>query len=413
MKQIPCFKHEGSFILFIKVEKDKTEFVCDECCLDLQTKSVNVNYQELIHVKNALKSPEFFLSKLKISTPVQEYLIKLDKCNKQAMDNILEEFETKISQIQNILLEVQQELKNQVNCILEKKNKIRDELQKITQFDKFKQFAINFQQLGDNIKHEDIIQNEKILHQYLEDLTKNDCNELNQKLIDVLDRIKREPEDPNQEFYPQYRELERQFKSLNFSQAEFVQQFNLIYFVQVAIIYDGRLMSYYQQQKIMSILQSRLNKKVINFQQIYLGTRDGLNGQSFWSKVQGNTNLLMIFKSKSGYIFGGFSPCQWQQYVNAYVQDNTMSSFIFSQTHDQIYHLKEANKTQAIYCHQSYGPTFGAYDIYFGADFQSGSSNLGTSYQCDQYQIATKNTHLFGQTTPNIVECEIYQVKLC
>ncbi|CAD8201885.1 unnamed protein product [Paramecium pentaurelia] len=409
IKSIPCFKHEGSFILFINIGKQNTEFVCDECCVDL--KALNSD-QELIHIKNALRSPEFFISKLNISSPLKEYLIKLDKCNEQAMKSILKDFETKITDIQEILKGVYQELKCHVESILNKKQKIREELQKIIQFDKFTQFAINFIQLGDQINQEAIEQNEQILHEYLKDLTKNNCQELNQKLIEMLDRIKREPRDPKEEQYPQYRKLEEQFKQLNAKQIEFAKQISLINFGQFTIIYDSKFVSNQQSQKIINIIQSKLNKKVTNFSQIYLETRDGLNGQAFWNKVNGKSNLLMIFKSKSGYIFGGFSPCQWNQNLNNYVQDNTMSSFLFSQTHDQIYPLKDANKQNAIYCHQSYVPYFGSGDIYIAADFQNGSSNLGNSYQCDQYQITNKNTHLFGQTTPNIVECEIYQVIL-
>ncbi|CAD8103168.1 unnamed protein product [Paramecium primaurelia] len=410
IKSIPCFKHEGSFILFINIGKQNTEFVCDECCVDL--KALNSD-QELIHIKNALRSPEFFISKLNISSSLKEYLIKLDKCNEQAMKSILKDFETKITDIQEILKGVYQELKCHVESILNKKQKIREELQKIIQFDKFTQFAINFIQLGDQINPQAIKQNEQILHEYLQDLTKNNYQELNQKLIDMLDRIKREPRDPKEDQYPQYRNLEEQFKQLNAKQIEFAKQISLINFGQFTIIYDSKLVSNQQSQKIINIIQSKLNKIVTNFSQIYLGTRDGLSGQAFWNKVQGKSNLLMIFKSKSGYIFGQFSPCQWNQNLNAYVQDNTMSSFLFSQTHDQIYPLKDANKQNAIYCHQSQGPSFGGgHDLQIGLDFQNGYSNLGHSYQSDQYQITTKNTHLFGQTTPNIAECEIYQVIL-
>lgn len=33
MPLIPCLKHDGSYILYIKLDKDKTELICDECCL--------------------------------------------------------------------------------------------------------------------------------------------------------------------------------------------------------------------------------------------------------------------------------------------------------------------------------------------------------------------------------------------
>ncbi|CAD8103182.1 unnamed protein product [Paramecium primaurelia] len=408
MKQIPCLKHDGSYLLFIKQDKDKTEYVCEECCMDLEKQKIKVELQKLIHIKNALRSPEFLLSKLDLSPFLSQFFGELDIYHERNMNIILNDFQTQFSNIQNALQAIYKELERHAKGFLEMKQKISEELKKIIKFDQFKQFAVNLEQLGDSINPQAIKQNEQILHEYLKDLTKNNCQELNQKLIDMLDQMKREPKDPKEEQYPQYRKLEEQFKQLNASQTEFAKQINLIHFGQL----DSKLISNQQSWKITNIIQSKLNKKVTNFSQIYLGTRDGLSGQAFWNKVNGKSNLLMIFKSKSGYIFGQFSPCQWNQNLNAYVQDNTMSSFLFSQTHDQIYPLKDANKQNAIYCHQSYGPYIGGGDIYITADFQNGSSNLGHSYQCDQYQIITKNTHLYGQTTPNIVECEIYQVIL-
>ncbi|CAD8201881.1 unnamed protein product [Paramecium pentaurelia] len=145
---------------------------------------------------------------------------------------------------------------------------------------------------------------------------------------------------------------------------------------------------------------------------IYQATRDGMNYTGFWNKINGKSNLLILFKSKSGNIFGAFSPCQWIQNKDDYVQDDTLSSFLFTQTHNQFYPLKEANKANAIYSYSSYGPTFGGHDLYIGTDFQSGSSSLGTTYQCDQYQIPDATIHLFGQATPNLEECEIFELIL-
>ncbi|CAD8211611.1 unnamed protein product [Paramecium pentaurelia] len=160
--------------------------------------------------------------------------------------------------------------------------------------------------------------------------------------------------------------------------------------------------------KILKTIEEKTKKKVKNQYFIYSGAQNGLNGQSFWKSVDKLSNLLMIFKSKSGYIFGAFSPCTWMSNCNGYIQDDTLSSFIFSQTHDQIYPIKEGYKQHAIYSGQQYGPIFGSgHDIYISTDFQGSSSNLGNSYQCDQFQINNNRTHLFGQSTPNIAECEI------
>ncbi|CAD8126606.1 unnamed protein product [Paramecium sonneborni] len=408
MKQIPCFKHEGSFLLFIKVGKDKTEYICEECCLELQDKALNVNFDKLILIKKALKSPEFLLSKLNLAPNFIQFLNELDKYNEKSLNNLLLDFKTKIANIQNTLQAVYKELELQAKQFLEFKQKIRDELQKIIKFDSFKQFTGNLEQLGDSINPQAIEKNEKILHQYLLDLIKNDSKELNQTLNDILNSIKLEQKDQNQEQYPQFKTLLEQFNIFTSSQIQFQDQLDILY---NGTKIESQLLQGNYKRRLNNTISYKLNKIIKSHQQIYLSTRDGLSGQSFWSKVNGKSNLLMIFKSKSGYIFGAFSPCLWQQTLNNYVQDNTLSSFLFSQTHDQIYPLTEGGKSNAIYCNQSYGPTFGnGYDLQIAADFNSGASNLGNSYQRSQYQIANYGIHLSGQSTPNIIECEIYQV---
>ncbi|CAD8130682.1 unnamed protein product [Paramecium sonneborni] len=113
----------------------------------------------------------------------------------------------------------------------------------------------------------------------------------------------------------------------------------------------------------------------------------------------------MIFQSQNGYIFGAYSPCQWQQNLRNYVQDDTLSSFLFSQTQDQIYPLIQDRKQYAIYCNSGYGPTFGGgHDLHINANFKDGHQSLGHTYE-------NKSSNLFGQDKPNISECEIFELK--
>ncbi|CAD8215521.1 unnamed protein product [Paramecium octaurelia] len=126
------------------------------------------------------------------------------------------------------------------------------------------------------------------------------------------------------------------------------------------------------------------------------------------------SNLLIIFKSSSGYIFGGYSPCSWHQ-SKGFVQDDTLSSFLFSQTHNQIYPLKQDKKQYAIWCGQSYGPCFGnngngQHDIVVCDDFQRGYSLLGSAYLWDKYEDK-RSSHLYGQESPNLTECEIFELQ--
>ncbi|CAD8199933.1 unnamed protein product [Paramecium octaurelia] len=403
MKQIPCLKHRDSFILFIKMGNDNTQYICDECCLDLQNGSYKVKVENLIHIKNALKGPEHLVSKLNLSPSLKDFFTELDKFNDKTLDGIFLNIKTQIVKVQNCLQEVQSEIEQDAKYILDTKQKIREQLNQIIKFDQFQQILQNFQSLEVQNNVEDFEQNEMIVHNYLMDLTQNDTKELNQALTKLLNGTQLQLKNLNQEKLPQYKKLQEQFRCLNANKYELIKQINVIYFEQ-------SILSYYYKQKIINTIQLKSDKIATSFQRIFLGSKDGLNASAFWGKVEGKSNLLIIFKTISGYIFGGFSPCQWLSDQNSYVKDDTLTSFLFSQTYDEVYPLKSLYQSKAIYSGSNYGPTFGdGHDIYIDQDFQNGYSNLGYSYKWDKYQNA-KSSYLFGQSTPNIAECEIYQV---
>ncbi|CAD8067502.1 unnamed protein product [Paramecium primaurelia] len=164
-------------------------------------------------------------------------------------------------------------------------------------------------------------------------------------------------------------------------------------------------------QKILQTIEEKSRSVIKCSILVYCGSKDGLNHTQFWNKVYGRRNLLMVFKSNTNFICGAFSPCQWLQHLGNYVLDDTLQSFLFSQNHNQIYPLKAANKAQAIYCISSYGPTFGSgHDLYIPSNFNGASSSLGSAYQCDQYGSISGSTHLFSQSSVQIIECEIYEI---
>ncbi|CAD8200159.1 unnamed protein product [Paramecium pentaurelia] len=163
---------------------------------------------------------------------------------------------------------------------------------------------------------------------------------------------------------------------------------------------------------LIKILQQKVNKQIKNSILIYTGTKDGLNNQQYWSKVNGKGNLLMVFKSKSDHILGAYSPCIWESCCGKYVADNTLSSFIFSQTNDQVFPLMKDTKKYAIFCHSNYGPIFGnGYDMKIGGDFKDGYSKLGNSYQYSCQNYGEFEPNLFGQKKPEIKECQIYELQ--
>ncbi|KAM3144761.1 hypothetical protein pb186bvf_003070 [Paramecium bursaria] len=148
--------------------------------------------------------------------------------------------------------------------------------------------------------------------------------------------------------------------------------------------------------------------KQIQYQLLYQGTRDGLHGQYYWAKCNGQSNLLIIMTSKNGQKFGGYSPCSTNTQTNSYVSDATMKSFLFQQNKKEIYKIKSQDK--AIYCISTQGPTFGGQDLSIGQDFNSGSlSALGTNYDISNYNIVDKANHIFGATDPQLQECKVYK----
>ncbi|CAD8158093.1 unnamed protein product [Paramecium octaurelia] len=168
------------------------------------------------------------------------------------------------------------------------------------------------------------------------------------------------------------------------------------------------LLTDYYWIKIFYLILEKRNKYVKNSTLIFKGTRDGLNAQYFWKAVNNKENLLMIFQSKSEYIFGAYSPCKWLL-DQGDVADPTYASFLFSQTHNLVYPQKSS--ARAIYCSSNYGPTFGeGSDIWICGDFTDSSSRIGYTFQFHQYQNGKNNPHLFGQIQPQIKECEIYEI---
>ncbi|CAD8118061.1 unnamed protein product [Paramecium sonneborni] len=158
---------------------------------------------------------------------------------------------------------------------------------------------------------------------------------------------------------------------------------------------ETKLLQFEFGQKLYKFIEEKTKKKIKNKYLIYSETEAGLNYKTFWSYIDKMSNLLMIFKSKSQYIFGGFSSCQWLKQNKQYQVDETLSSFLFSQSYDQIYPI--ISSYYAIINYDS-GIGFGCEDLRISQDFQNGSSLLGGTNQ---------KHHLFGQATPNILECEI------
>ena len=144
---------------------------------------------------------------------------------------------------------------------------------------------------------------------------------------------------------------------------------------------------------------------------LYRGTRDGFGSNDFHSKCDGHNNTLMIVKANgTSFIFGGFTSINWERSGGHKSDPN---AFLISLTNkdNQPSKMRQINTNHSIYCHSSYGPTFGAgFDIYIcnAANTTAGSqSKLGVSYE--HPQPSQGQSYLAGSNPFQLSEIEVYQ----
>jgi hypothetical protein len=151
---------------------------------------------------------------------------------------------------------------------------------------------------------------------------------------------------------------------------------------------------------------------------IYRATRDGFKAGDFHRCCDGLGKTLTIVKVKdNSNIFGGYTEAIWDS-KSGYKADK--NSFIFSLVNRDKNSIKinidESCIGKAIYCHSSYGPTFGD-----GSDFTISSdsninrasySNLGYCYIHPDFVKGTNKTKclLAGSYYFHISEIEVYLV---
>jgi hypothetical protein len=122
------------------------------------------------------------------------------------------------------------------------------------------------------------------------------------------------------------------------------------------------------------------------FESLYRGTRDGFQVRKMHGMVDGNENIVVVVKSTTGYIFGGYMSVQFR-YVNGWIVDD--SAFLFSLTNptNQSVVLYQTNyNNQDVYMNYGYGPTWGSgHDLHITDNCNSNDGSrtyCGQSYQC-------------------------------
>jgi hypothetical protein len=128
---------------------------------------------------------------------------------------------------------------------------------------------------------------------------------------------------------------------------------------------------------------------------VWRWTRDGCWASDFHTRCDGHPNTVSVILDTAGNVFGGFTPLRWES-ATGHCPDPSLNSFLFSlmNPHGIVarkFALIQDRVEEAIYCHPSYGPTFGrGHDIHVRDGSCWGSyTHLGSSFTNDTVKASS------------------------
>ena len=166
---------------------------------------------------------------------------------------------------------------------------------------------------------------------------------------------------------------------------------------------DSKIISNFSEfDFIINYLKIKLKKEIINSIRIYRATEDGDRAEDFHRLCDGNTNIIVLIKTKDGKKIGGYTSIGFNN-LNQSILDDT--AFIFSIDKREIYpNIKGKN---AIESYNNIGPTFSGDSIKIYDNFlkKGGiTSKTGLNYQTyEDFQIND------GKKFFNIEEIEVLE----
>jgi hypothetical protein len=186
--------------------------------------------------------------------------------------------------------------------------------------------------------------------------------------------------------------------------------------------FEGRTETKYQSRhqllvgsKILSAAQSQqlmrwVAQKGKRFTLAWQGTRDGFDTKIFHSLCDKYKESIVVIKSESNDIFGGYSADTWGGSSYSSNPKSFLFSLVNSANMPQM--LKSKGQGNETYRYASYGPTFGSgHDIYIcNASNTTGSSysNFPYSFVAPTNFTGTANTFFAGSYTFKTKEIEVY-----
>jgi len=151
------------------------------------------------------------------------------------------------------------------------------------------------------------------------------------------------------------------------------------------IFAESKLLDLEQKKKIVEWLG---RKPITTF--LYCASRDGFGASAFHLKCDNKGATVVIIKSSNGFVFGGYSATSWDS-MSGY--RGNPSTFLFTLTNPHnippTRYSAKSNDNNSIFCHSTYGPTFGSgHDIYI-CNNSNVSGNNCSSYFPGSYQDST------------------------
>ncbi|CAD8053954.1 unnamed protein product [Paramecium sonneborni] len=406
---IYCSQHSEYIVEYIFLNKKNIKFGCVECISDLQDENQNVCFKNILLLHDIKYNPQRLLQNIQnIEDTNFQFFNRFHYKSVARIKTTFQNWENNLRSFQNQIDQFILEQRAIFEHLITNYNNTIQVISQDIKIEEFQNLIKEFGTVNDNLQRDVEEQILNKINQYIENLEKNNAKELN----DTLKRIKYQyiKQSENQKF-PDIQDLENSFMQMIKSTTDLNKQieksFNLLNQM------NSSLVSNSYSKYLIDLIQEKTNKNIKEIKLLYLGSRDGLNGQSLWNKIDGKENLIFIFKSKNAgkNIFGSYIQCKMIQELNNWQSDETMSSFIFSYTHNEIYPLKQDEKQHAILCQPiSYAVWIGmSGNIGICNDFINGQSYLGSSYEWDKFENK-RSSHLFGGDKPNIEECEVYEL---
>lgn len=157
--------------------------------------------------------------------------------------------------------------------------------------------------------------------------------------------------------------------------------------------------------QILNGIKRSFDFRIKNINVLFKSSKDGDASSTFHQKCDGKQFTITLVKTTNKRRFGGFKTIAWDQ-SGAYKPDRY--AFIFSFDNKENYFVNDASGSNAIYCHSSYGPTFGdGHDFYIA----NGCKNNTSSYDNTQYRYYNKERKTtYGLATQKNFQVENYEV---